>query len=86
MRYLQIFTRKGKIIETWERVKEKYSFTDEELKRFIFEVLEELATNEEFYKRYLEKIKEKIEKGEIVRPSQALKELLLPDLTHCRWI
>jgi len=76
MRYIQIFTRKEKVIEIWKRVKQRYSFTDEELKKFIFEFLEELATNEEFYRKYLEKIREKIEKGEVVRPSQALKELL----------
>jgi len=76
VKYLQIYTKKEYLLEAWKKIKERYGFSDNELKNLVFEVIQELAENESFYKTYLEKMKEKIRKGEAVSPTKLLVDIM----------
>jgi hypothetical protein len=74
--YIQIFTRKERLLQAWNNIKKKYGFGDDGLKQFIWDIIEELANNESFYKAYIRKMAEKVEKGEAVNPKRLLLDLM----------
>ena len=73
--YLYFFTKKQEILENYKKVLQRYALKHEDLKDILFEIINRLANDEKFYQKYIEKMKEKIEKGEVVNSKAVLLEL-----------